>query len=163
MLELSARLLIDFGCSFLDTLMSRALHELNAEPKNLTLISEAPPDLERLRAYPKLPQRGVGPHADTERYGHYLVQSRLLKLYKDSQNVRRKRNRHMPRLVAFLHYYLLKLMSRKTLLYMLIQRAGTGTIPLLGSLSGTRGTVEHYRFPQHVNCHRWSCEGYPGT
>ncbi|KAI6046415.1 C-type lectin protein [Pisolithus marmoratus] len=119
--------------TFLDMLMSAALKESNTEPKNFTLIFE----------------RGIDPHVDDPEHCHRhsevpekdedwpslgsviafrdRVRARLLKLYDDFQNGNRKRNRHIARMLAMTHEH--EGWHVETLLYMLIQRAGTGTLP----------------------------------
>lgn len=119
--------------TFLDMLMSKALKEPNTEPKNFTLIFE----------------RGIDPHVDDPEHCHGhsevpekdeewpslgsilafrdRVRTRLLKLYGDLRNGSRKLNRHIARMLAMTHEH--EGWHVETLLYMLIQRAGTGTLP----------------------------------
>lgn len=119
--------------TFLDMLMSAALKEPNTEPKNFTLIFE----------------RGIDPHVDDPDHCHRhsevpekdedwpilssilvfrdRVRVRLLKLYDDLQTGKRTLNRHVARMLVLTHEH--ESWHVETLLYMLIQRAGTGTLP----------------------------------
>ncbi|KIK98122.1 hypothetical protein PAXRUDRAFT_134897 [Paxillus rubicundulus Ve08.2h10] len=122
--------------TFLDMLMSKALNEPNTEPQNFTLIFE----------------RGIDPHVDDPEHCHRhsevpekdddwptlasilgfrdRVRARLLQLYKDLQSGTRTPNRHIARMLAMTHEH--EGWHVETLLYMLIQRAGTGTLPPSG-------------------------------
>ncbi|KIJ65772.1 hypothetical protein HYDPIDRAFT_87355 [Hydnomerulius pinastri MD-312] len=119
--------------TFLDMLMSKALNEPNTEPKNFTLIFE----------------RGIDPHVDDPDHCHRhsevpekdedwptlatilgfrdRVRARLLKLYEDYRTGARTLNRHVGRMLAATLEH--EGWHVETLLYMLIQRAGTGTLP----------------------------------
>ncbi|KAJ8591598.1 hypothetical protein M405DRAFT_814114 [Rhizopogon salebrosus TDB-379] len=122
--------------TFLDMLMSRALNEPNTEPKNFTQIFE----------------RGIDPHVDDPEHCHRhsevptkdedwptlgtilafrdRVRARLLALYDDFASGKRKINRNVGRMLAMTLEH--EGWHVETLLYMLIQRAGTGTQPPAG-------------------------------
>ncbi|KAL4071260.1 C-type lectin protein [Scleroderma yunnanense] len=119
--------------TFLDMLMSGALKEPNTEPKNFILIFE----------------RGIDPHVDDPEHCHRhsevpekdedwpslssilvfrdRVRARLVKLYDDFHTGKRTLNRHVARMLAMTHEH--EGWHVETLLYMLIQRAGVGTLP----------------------------------
>ncbi|KAF8448703.1 C-type lectin protein [Boletus edulis BED1] len=119
--------------TFLDMLMSKALNEPNTEPKNFTLIFE----------------RGIDPHVDDPEHCHRhsevpnkdedwptlgsvlafrdRVRARLLRLYDDVAAGRRTLDRHIARMLAMTLEH--EGWHVETLLYMLIQCAGTGTLP----------------------------------
>lgn len=119
--------------TFLDMLMSRALNEPNTEPKHFTEIFE----------------RGIDPHVDDPEHCHRhsevpaedeawptlgsiltfrdRVRARLLSLYGDFASGKRKISRNVGRMLAMTLEH--EGWHVETLLYMLIQRAGTGTQP----------------------------------
>ncbi|KAH7907883.1 C-type lectin protein [Hygrophoropsis aurantiaca] len=119
--------------TFLDMLMSKALKEPHTEPKNFTVIFE----------------RGIDPHVDDPDHCHShsevpekdedwptlttilsfrdRVRARLFKLYQDFQSGERTLNRHLARMLVMTLEH--EGWHVETLLYMLIQRAGTGTLP----------------------------------
>ncbi|KAI9571718.1 C-type lectin protein [Boletus coccyginus] len=119
--------------TFLDMLMSKALGEPNTEPKHFTLIFE----------------RGIDPHVDDPEHCHRhsevpdqdkdwptlgsilafrdRVRARLMRLYDDVAAGRRTLNRHVARMLAMTLEH--EGWHVETLLYMLIQRAGMGTLP----------------------------------
>ncbi|KAG8221369.1 C-type lectin protein [Butyriboletus roseoflavus] len=119
--------------TFLDMLMSKALDEPNTEPKYFTQIFE----------------RGIDPHVDDPEHCHRhsdvpdkdedwptlgsilafrdRVRARLMRVYDDVAAGRRTLNRHVARMLAMTLEH--EGWHVETLLYMLIQRAGTGTLP----------------------------------
>ncbi|EIW80138.1 hypothetical protein CONPUDRAFT_57841 [Coniophora puteana RWD-64-598 SS2] len=119
--------------TFLDMLLSKALDEPNTEPKNFTQIFE----------------RGIDPHVDDPDRCHRhsevpvndedwptlatvldfrtRVRQRLLALYADVAAGRRQLSRHIARMLCMTLEH--EGWHVETLLYMLIQRAGTGTLP----------------------------------
>ncbi|KAG9311989.1 C-type lectin protein [Chiua virens] len=119
--------------TFLDMLMSKALNEPNTEPKQYTLIFE----------------RGIDPHVDDPDHCHRhsevpdkdedwptlarilafrdRVRARLIRFYDDVAAGRRTLTRHVARMLAMTLEH--EGWHVETLLYMLIQRAGTGTLP----------------------------------
>ncbi|EGO00865.1 hypothetical protein SERLA73DRAFT_105312 [Serpula lacrymans var. lacrymans S7.3] len=119
--------------TFLDMLLSKALQEPNTEPKNFTVIFE----------------RGIDPHVDDPDHCHShsevpeadedwptlttilsfrdRVRARLMRLYDDIKSGKRTINRHIARMLVMTLEH--EGFHVETLLYMLIQRAGTGTLP----------------------------------
>ncbi|KAF9240387.1 C-type lectin protein [Melanogaster broomeanus] len=119
--------------TFLDMLMSRSLDEPNTEPKNFTLIFERGidphvDDPEHVHSHSEVPEKDE----DWPTLGSILdfrdrVRARLLKLYEDFETGARTLNRHVARMLAMTHEH--EGWHVETLLYMLIQRAGKGTLP----------------------------------
>ncbi|KAF8585097.1 hypothetical protein K439DRAFT_1410265 [Ramaria rubella] len=119
--------------AFLDIHLSRLLEEPNTEPENYKYIFE----------------RGIDPHVDdpTQCHPHSevpeedsewptleeildfrdRVRQRVLNLYSDLKSGRRVATRKIARVLSMTHEH--EGFHAETLLYMLIQRAGTGTLP----------------------------------
>ncbi|KAG6333819.1 hypothetical protein ID866_5267 [Astraeus odoratus] len=119
--------------TFLDMLISNALKEPNTEPKNFIVIFE----------------RGIDPHVDDPDHCHRhsevpekdedwpslasilafrdRVRARLTSIYDSFQTGERTMNRHLGRMLSMTFEH--EGWHIETLLYMLIQRAGTGTLP----------------------------------
>lgn len=118
--------------TFLDLLMARALNRPNSEPY-----------------FAQIFERGIDPHVDDPEHCHRhsevptkdedwptlgtilafrdRVRARLLALYDDLASGKRKINRNIGRMLAMTLEH--EGWHVETLLYMLIQRAGTGTLP----------------------------------
>jgi formylglycine-generating enzyme required for sulfatase activity len=118
--------------TFLDMLMSKALGEPNTEPKSYTTVFE----------------RGIDPHVDDPDHCHShsevpeadedwpilsdilefrdRVRARLLRLYEDLASGKRTINRNIARMLVMTLEH--EGFHVETLLYMLIQRSGTGTL-----------------------------------
>ncbi|KAA1478651.1 DUF323-domain-containing protein [Dentipellis sp. KUC8613] len=119
--------------TFVDMLLSKLLDEPNTEPKKFVDIFE----------------RGIDPHVDDPEHCHRhsevptrdedwpslaeivafrdRVRARLLALYADLESGRRALSRRMARTLVMTFEH--EGFHIETLLYMLIQRAGTGTLP----------------------------------
>jgi formylglycine-generating enzyme required for sulfatase activity len=119
--------------TFLDMLMSKALGEPNTEPKHFTTVFE----------------RGIDPHVDDPDHCHShsevpeadedwpvlsailefrdRVRARLVRLYDDLASGKRTINRNIARMLVLTLEH--EGFHVETLLYMLLQRAGTGTLP----------------------------------
>ncbi|KIM72320.1 hypothetical protein PILCRDRAFT_99370 [Piloderma croceum F 1598] len=118
--------------TFLDMLMSKALGESNTEPKNFTVIFE----------------RGIDPHVDEPDHCHShsevpeadedwptledilgfcdRVRERLVRLYDDLESGKRIINRRVARMLVMTFEH--EGFHVETLLYMLIQRVGSGML-----------------------------------
>ncbi|KAH7917459.1 hypothetical protein BV22DRAFT_1108567 [Leucogyrophana mollusca] len=105
--------------TFLDMLMSKALKEPHTEPKNFTVIFES---------HSEVPEKDEDwPTLTTILSFRDRVRARLLKLYEDFKSGHRTLNRHLARMLVMTLEH--EGWHVETLLYMLIQRAGTGTLP----------------------------------
>lgn len=119
--------------AFLDIHLSITLKEPNAEPEEFKFIFERgiDPNVDdptKCHDHSEVPQTEEGwPSLDSILSFRLRVRKRLLKLYADISSGKRLMTRSVARVLSMTYEH--ESMHLETLLYMLIQRAGTGTIP----------------------------------
>ncbi|KAI5981711.1 hypothetical protein EDD15DRAFT_2391677 [Pisolithus albus] len=115
--------------AFLDIHLSIMLKEPNAEPEEFKRgIDPNVDDPTKCHDHSEVPQTEEGwPSLDSILSFRLRVRKRLVKLYADISSGKRLMTRSVARVLSMTYEH--ESMHLETLLYMLIQRAGTGTIP----------------------------------
>ncbi|KAF8895621.1 hypothetical protein BD779DRAFT_1466996 [Infundibulicybe gibba] len=119
--------------AFLDIHLSKLLGEPNTEPDNFKYIFERGidplvDDPTQCHAHSPVPQSDEDwPSLTTILQFQSRVRARLLKLYSDTKSGKIVMNRKIARVLFMTYEH--EALHAETLLYMLLQRAGTGTLP----------------------------------